>query len=88
MSFLSKLTIAAMAVLGVRALTGKRSANHTRGPQEGTSTGPTKAPKLPPKLAAAAKRSTAPAAAGRKTVSKVRSRKRPVRRISAKRAQT
>jgi len=103
MSLLSKLTLAAVAVLGVRALNGKRTAKAL---VDGTpKRKPAKAPGAARKLASTAKGSTAleshrgsaaPKADSRKrpdpdrtsAAPKARSRKRAGRRVQAKRAQT
>lgn len=74
MSFLSKLTVVAMVVLGVHALKGKRTA---KAPVEGIPTRkPEKAPRSRRKIAAAATRSTALPAARNGAAPKPRSQKR------------
>jgi hypothetical protein len=82
MSFLSKLTVVAAVVLGVRALQSKRTAKL---PLEGTpARKPVKASRSPKRIAATSTRSTAPDANGRGVAPKTRSKKRSKRGPNAK----
>ena len=85
MSLLSKLTVAAVTVLGVRALTRKPNAKALT---EGTSARDPAAPRARRKTASAKKRSTASDAKPVAAAPKARSRKRSARRTNAKRAKT
>ena len=86
MSLLSKLTVAAVTVLGVRALTRKPNAKALT---DGTPAHrPAKAPTAGRKTASAKERSTASDAKPIKSGPKARPRKRSGRRTNAKRAKT